>query len=99
MCKLPHYSVIILLCLQSQLVAGERSVEFLAGNCSYNPKYFKNFSLTISRNMMNMDMGPQQAHPEGLQGAHRHPAAAGECQELPVRSSASERRLCRHLRP
>ncbi|XP_002028415.2 uncharacterized protein LOC6603437 [Drosophila persimilis] len=56
MCKLPHYSVIILLCLQSQLVAGERSVEFLAGNCSYNPKYFKNFSLTISRNMMNMDM-------------------------------------------
>ncbi|KAH8380407.1 hypothetical protein KR009_010515, partial [Drosophila setifemur] len=29
---------------------------FLTGNCTFNPKYFKNFSLTIEENMMNMDM-------------------------------------------
>ncbi|XP_017042180.1 uncharacterized protein LOC108088743 [Drosophila ficusphila] len=37
------------------LVVG-RSVQFLTGNCTFNPKYFKNFSLTIVDNMMNMDM-------------------------------------------
>ncbi|KAH8286393.1 hypothetical protein KR054_008415, partial [Drosophila jambulina] len=29
---------------------------FLTGNCTFNPKYFKNFTLTIVDNMMNMDM-------------------------------------------
>ncbi|BFF96828.1 uncharacterized protein DMAD_05376 [Drosophila madeirensis] len=56
MWKLLNYSVIIFLSFKSELVNGERSVEFLAGNCTYNEKYFRNFSLTISKNMMNMEM-------------------------------------------
>ncbi|XP_034122880.1 uncharacterized protein LOC117580434 [Drosophila guanche] len=56
MWKLLNYSVIIFLSFNSELVNGERSVEFLASNCTYNEKYFRNFSLTISKNMMNMEM-------------------------------------------
>ncbi|XP_037721278.1 uncharacterized protein LOC119554440 [Drosophila subpulchrella] len=56
MWKLLVWSVLIQLPFQIDLVEGERSVQFLTGNCSYNPKYFKNFSMTIVNNMMNMDM-------------------------------------------
>ncbi|XP_016926876.3 uncharacterized protein [Drosophila suzukii] len=56
MWKLLVWSVLIRLPSQIDLVEGERSVQFLTGNCSYNPKYFKNFSMTIVNNMMNVDM-------------------------------------------
>ncbi|XP_022219720.2 uncharacterized protein LOC111072282 [Drosophila obscura] len=58
MWKLLYYSVIILLFFESWLVDGVRSlrVEFVASNFTYNPKYFRNYSLTITKNMMNMDM-------------------------------------------
>ncbi|KAH8272985.1 hypothetical protein KR026_003318, partial [Drosophila bipectinata] len=29
---------------------------FLSSNCTFNEKYFKNFSITIVENLMNMDM-------------------------------------------
>ncbi|XP_016971209.1 uncharacterized protein LOC108038857 [Drosophila rhopaloa] len=55
MCKFLACIVFVQLAFQIDLVVG-RSVEFVTGSCSYSPKYFKNFSLTIVENLMNMDM-------------------------------------------
>ncbi|EDV52774.2 uncharacterized protein Dere_GG16268 [Drosophila erecta] len=56
MWKLLTFLLLVQLLLNTELVVGERSVQFVAGNSSYNPKYFKSFAMTIVNNTMNMDM-------------------------------------------
>ncbi|XP_017019339.1 uncharacterized protein [Drosophila kikkawai] len=56
MWKLIFWSVTVHAAFQFSPIVAERSVQFLTGNCTFNPKYFTNFTLTIVDNMMNMDM-------------------------------------------